>query len=68
MGRSGTSWWNMVKKAKPQDTDFSLKRTNNEGLKNRSIINKGAFESNVVDDEDGELPKQFEAPMARTGQ
>jgi len=58
----------MVKNEKPKNTDISVKRTNNERLKNRAIINKGAFESNVVDNEDGELPRQFEAPMTRTGQ
>lgn len=50
------------------DKDISLKRTDNERLKNRTVANKGAFDSVIVDNEDGELPNQYEAPMSKTAQ
>jgi hypothetical protein len=56
-----------VKKENFSD-DISVKRTDNERLKNRAVANKGAFESVVVDNEDGELPNQYEAPMSKTAQ
>lgn len=66
--KSKSGWWNLAKEKAKKDKDIALKRTDNEGLKKRSVANKDAFNSVVIEHGDSELPNQYEAPLSKTAQ
>lgn len=67
MGQSKSGWWSLAKKA-DLEQDISQKRNDNVRLKKRTVVNKAAFDSVVIEHGDGELPNQYEAPLSKTAQ